>query len=212
MLPVISPLRFERSFSQAKMELRRRLTLSVFTRVCPSTGVLKAIIKCDGSDPCFFVRMGFKSLVKEGKKESAPKKQEHTSATEELVVTKKIKGTQKIKDLIWRQITSASELVRVLAEWKNADELLVYFHAAEGSLFAQQLQDVVLARAHEGLCFPDTLLQDIRVKKVLETVILSAMRRVSHDAKKQRRSLVQIGIVVDGGILIRCSRPTFACG
>ncbi len=145
----------------------------------------------------FFVRMGFKSLVKEGKKESAPKKQEHTSATEELVVTKKIKGTQKIKDLIWRQITSASELVRVLAEWKNADELLVYFHAAEGSLFAQQLQDVVLARAHEGLCFPDTLLQDIRVKKVLETVILSAMRRVSHDAKKQRRSLVQIGIVVD---------------
>lgn len=148
----------------------------------------------------FFLRMGFKSLAKGNLQEDVKMDQQSPGTTSQSEKKSKgTKGTSKKTEggLAWQSVTRAKELVVCLEQWKNAEELLIYFHAAAGSLFAQQLQDVVLVRGQEGLCFPDTLLQEPKVVQMLRLVLASATRRVSHDAKRQRRALAQVGIIVD---------------
>lgn len=144
----------------------------------------------------FFTRMGFKTLAKESDKGDAS----HGAAKivdTAPVSSKKTKTTSKADHVVWTIHTKSKELVKALADWCDAEEIIIYIHHAEGSLFAQQLQDIVLIRNQEGICFPDTLLEDAQVKKNLKDVLLSAKSRVSHDAKDQRKKLASKGIVID---------------
>lgn len=139
----------------------------------------------------FFLRMGFKTLMKEDKGSSTVREVKKPQA--EAVIKK-----GKIKEgLSWKSVSRAEELKKILTGWQDAEEIIIYFFAAEGSLFAQQLQDIVLLREKEGLYFPDTLLQDRQVKEALEQVLLSAKSRVSHDAKTTRKLLKAHGMIID---------------
>lgn len=147
----------------------------------------------------FFLRMGFKSMVKEGPGAKMVREAEAKKDAESVSLskTKKMREKTSMSGLNWQSCSTSRDLITALAKWQNASEIIAYFHAAPGSLFAQQLQDVVLLNGAEGICFPDTLLQEQMVKTAVAQVLLSAEARASHDAKAQRKTLAAHGIMID---------------
>lgn len=144
----------------------------------------------------FFTRMGFKSLLKGESTSLASTRKKETGETEKTVSYKAKKTSTSQTEIAWKTLKKAGELAPLLWTWEKSEEIIIYFHAAEGSLFAQQLQDVILVRGQEGLCFPDTLLEEKAVRSALERVLVSAKRRLSHDAKTQGKKLISFGIRV----------------
>lgn len=145
----------------------------------------------------FFARLGFKSMSKrggpsKGVKEIAPSSEEPPS-----VAPKKNNARKERDGIEWVEATTEAALLKVLASVDQKDELLIYIHSAEGSLFAQQLQDIVLLAGSVALTFPDTLLRSEKVLSILRECILSASSRVTHDAKGQRKLWKSFNIIID---------------
>lgn len=143
----------------------------------------------------FFTRMGFKMLLKEGAKKN--KKTDQTSKEPSVAIEGQVSLPVFSGVVVWTGVVDEKELVKALEGYKNAAELLVYVHLGEASLFAQQLHNIVLIIGTTGMWFPDTLLVSPVVRDAFRVVIGSASRRVTHDAKAQRRLLCAYGLRVN---------------
>ncbi len=147
----------------------------------------------------FFARLGFKSMTKREAPSKGSKANPPTSSSEEVVpAAPKKNSARKERDGVeWVEVATEAVLLKSLALVDPKEELLVYIHSAEGSLFAQQLQDIVLIAGTVALTFPDTLLHSEKVQSVLRECILRASSRVTHDAKAQRKLWKAYNIIID---------------